>query len=101
MYSVDAGEVPRAEQENIHQYDQALESTAAITHKNYVVHFEDASGNYVRILPRSARHVAPSANRKDSVIATRAILGRHQALPAVKAHNSQNNISHHVSLTGN
>jgi hypothetical protein len=59
MYSVDRKEVPRVKQANIQQYDQALESTAAITHKNYVVYCEGACGNYARVLlPRSARHVA-------------------------------------------
>ena len=59
MYSVDTGEVPRVKQANIQQYDQSLESTAAITHTNYVVHCEGACGNYARVLlPRSARHIA-------------------------------------------
>jgi len=56
---VDTGEVPMVKQANIQQYDLSLESTAAITHKYYVVHCEGACGNYVRVLlPRSASHVA-------------------------------------------
>jgi len=59
MYSVDTGKVPRVKQANIQHYDQSLESTTAITHKNCVVHCEGACGNYARVLlPPSARHVA-------------------------------------------
>lgn len=56
MYPVDTGKVPRVKQANIQHYDQSLESTAAITHKNCVVHCEGACGNYARVLRLATPH---------------------------------------------